>query len=341
MPPLAQPAADASSEELHEFIQMMLHNSTFKGTNKGPQVQLNTEIVKQISKVMLWKVWRIFKFVSSEPQKRALSDKIYEESSNFSKTMNQDEFYGLYGQKCLQALNGARNYRIHQIKDVVWNWMANNNHQDPPKLAFILACAKRRVTDANNPTLVWYLGRLLTAAAGVGDWGDSQKYFTTVSNSTFPNAPNKHHVPASTEAFCITCYSGYRDMWVNQYHHRHKHGKKTPFPNTRRQKGATPLTAEEKKWTCLYTDPDSGSTQYGGWSQEGLNKYVIWRKEIKLARADPDSNDVEARGMQLLRLDDEVQYDTEEAWQASKTNKRKAPSAVVVEEVEDLVSEEE
>jgi hypothetical protein len=339
MPPNADPPADATEAELRAHIQHLNENASIQAGNPGPQVVLNKGITNKIAETVLNITWRTEKFVRGEAHKRRLSDKVFVQSGlNDGSGMTEEQFYGLYGSTVLQTLNCKRNYRIGEMKKVMHAYMANHSGEDPPTAAEIKMCSEREIEDEMMDTWLWYCGPLMQAAAGHVDWGENTMYFYELSKATYPDDANKLRVPPSTEAFLLTVYQGYVEMWTKQYAFRLKHGPKRPYPKMHCKQGDT-LTDEEKKWRCAYTEPDSGAKTYGGWNHTGLTKFVANRKAIILVRQTQESKDLEARGMAGLRRQDDFEFDTHEDYLKHKKRRTAAIPAEVT-PVDDLLSEE-
>ena len=98
-------------------------------------------------------------------------------------------------------------------------------------------------------------GELLECVCGKRAWGTRKKYRATVSDAT-SNDTGAAVVTVSDEDFALLLYDAYIDKWIIEI--------------SPRQKGEP----RSKQIVGNYTQTNGASTEYGGWSEEGIRRFT-------------------------------------------------------------------
>ena len=93
-------------------------------------------------------------------------------------------------------------------------------------------------------------------------------------------------------------------------------------------KGDKVIVYEEDGYAARYTQPDVGQSKYGGWTNEGLKRYVELRDINKKARETDDSKILEQDMLDQVRAKYGLEFATyEEETRANKKRKRSTVTA--------------
>jgi len=331
---------------------------TQSGKKKGP---VSEEQKHQIYTTIRTVAWRTTKFVVNKKDSLFLAGQVYdslvyddgveETQRPVVKAAWADDFCELI----VTQLNGVRSYIIGRMREEaikLLDQIAHDNDTQEPELpsfedmkAAITRDFDTTVTDEKNKVrqdlFVWYADNFLRMAAGdPNDWGPHKRFFSTISVSHLPGRPNAQHIPASTEAFCLVVWEGYRRVWMTQWKLVSQDPKANIKP-PRMKKDGRPLTTAEKALLSDCTDLDKGRVNFGGWKKAYVQKFQQYKVLIKGKRQEEASQTVEMWAMLKMRANAGVTHTTVEEWEKDKKKRKHDEVAVQDFVIDDLVGDEE
>jgi hypothetical protein len=131
--------------------------------------------------------------------------------------------------------------------------------------------------------IIWFAGELLECVCGKRAWGTRKKYRATISDAT-SNDAGAAVVTVSDEAFALLLYDAYIDKWIMRYH-QDRRGE-----------------PQSKRIVGKYTQTNGASTEYGGWSEEGIRRFNQLCEMIQDDRNSRNARDAEEWLMNSLRV---------------------------------------
>lgn len=130
---------------------------------------------------------------------------------------------------------------------------------------------------------VWWWNEFLPKLAMDQHWGfkiRNNHVFTdkfTIKGRDGVDFPNKIYVTITLEAFACIMYDNWRTAWMNQFTYKANNPGK-PIPKTKK---------DGKSYNAKYSMPRSGSKNFGGWSEEGQEKFKSLLNSILAFRKTP------------------------------------------------------
>ena len=236
---------NASPEHIH--MHTMNQHATADYKQEGEEWELMCRKIKEAVELN----WGGCKFVRGAESEKNLVRKVLKviDPTNFSdaddatqqQKENFEKFFEIYGQQCTKELNKLRNYVITRIKMACAAYKDDSSNKKWPDMKMIEKCAKREI-DQDNPDEMdfwfWYVEKLVPACcAQNADWSEDHRHFDLLSTSAPPNAPNRKHVPKSSEAFICTACEGYMEAWKALEEVKLQHKKKKLTPRLKDEKG--------------------------------------------------------------------------------------------------------
>jgi len=156
-------------------------------------------------------------------------------------------------------------------------------------------------------------------AAGVSKvWNDQIKYYGLLSTHHPLDSPEKIYITPQTEAFAALIWENSRDRWPLLFAHKSKNPGRITYVKDKSKKGNIKpgYTAidisENDKFKGKYTKSDSGQTAMGGWSADGLRRYVDLVKINKEARKKRTTPDLENKILGIVRKQAGIKGNTSE-----------------------------
>lgn len=353
MPPLevAMSQADMQARILFLEADIIAHTRS-DGTRQSLPVEETNNIVTFIKQ----ESFRIHKFVSAPKQHQTWALKIAAQMhpDTLAGDANRDareEWAATYGDFALSKLNECRGYVISQIRAAASKLMDINYARDNALEAHLPSHAdmKRVIMRDYDPNLVeseplnelfaWYTRECLSkVAANATHWGLHKYCFDTISNTKLATNNNAFCIPPNAEAFVLIVYEGYSHVWQEQWRMKRKNPEADIHP-PRFKKGEVP-TEKQMKLLCHCTRIDNGQKKYGGWIKEQIEKFIVYRENVKTARMNANSPGIEHRAMELLRAKYNITQATFEEYEKSQKAGAKTPKAPIV-EIENLFCDEE
>ena len=172
--------------------------------------------------------------------------------------------------------------------------------------------ASQAVKDAHEALMkkaVWYVNCFLAQVAGASTWWrPAIRKSMTISQATYEG---KACVPINTEAMAAlffengaTADPGAKDedgnplegKWYEYFKLSSNCTNKVMVPRSRQGD-------KEGKYEGRYSSSKSGSSTFGGWSDEGLIRYEVWMDQVDAARKREHSEAVEQAILKRIRMD--------------------------------------
>jgi hypothetical protein len=247
------------------------------------KLQRCNDMELSIRKAVKDHLWCMTKFISDPEQKETAAREVYK-LLELATTKENNQAYECswirtYQDYVVKAINEKRSYAQTEMKKSALLW-AKEHGGDLPSEKEILACATRSC--ANEEVFKWYWDKLIPNVIGHGQFGPNVRYYQMMSLAkTKENGkPGKQLVTASSEAFTVLLYENCRTKWIAIYNWCQKN------PNAKPGKG---LFRPQKdgigiEFKSRYTEQDIGQAEFGGWSQQGLQRYQVLKDLILTAR---------------------------------------------------------
>ena len=228
-----------------------------------------------------------------------------------------------------KAYNTHRNYVQQQVHDLMKPLFEGKKDHDLPTPEEVYKVVKREGLQEGDPEemerlltiFLVYWERFLPCVCGVSRWGPNQKYYQTIRDGRLvPEDPESPPcVTAGDEAYFAVLYENSFKKWEYSYNICHFANKK---PDDNAPEMVTP-----------YTNPKSGQTPFGGWLQEGKNKFIEIKKQVVEGRKGEHVKQLEEEVLESVRKNanrDEVDKKRKEK---GKKGKKKKPTKPATEPV--------
>ena len=296
-------------------------------------------------------VWRDAKFISGEAQlekvcKLVLSNLAFPnlklDSQEPEEVTKVEQWIAEHSKTVSSELNGHRSYVVGRIKDACWAYMKQHGREELPTVDMIEDVLARN-KDVDPGTMMWWWDKILPMAAGNKiHWSTKTKYFHTITGSFVGGNPDSgREIPCSTEAFAAIAFMCNRAKWMKMFELRKPGMKFNIVKNASKVKNKNPkilnlFYEEHPELVPNWTDSNVGQAIFGGWSQEGLRKFVGIRKALKIARGTKHSVALEKKALVALRKENGITAKTIEEHRKSLGYGKKTASVASLPEVEDV-----
>lgn len=326
-----------------------------KRTRKKPKTDDYVDPFKdEIDLVMKEDIWKIVKFLPEDEAGQHMVYSLvvdgmmerYPDVNNRIRNKNDHlAFIHNHGPTMANSLNGIRNQCIGKLGKACTDYMYK--HEGTlPTMDLLRKCALRDIDLDDNEevaTYEWYWTVALPTMCGTAKhWNREEHFFHTISQAKLSDSKGSQEiVPASTEAFLVTCMDNYRESWIEQNELKKKHpdrkichGKKKA-PGTanklvdKEDTGTKMVMVYDPKYFGKYTDNTGGSNILGGWSDEGKAYYVDLEVQVEESRNDKKCLAMEKQFLEHLRATKKIRGYT---WKQHEAIKRKAARGVSVAE---------
>ena len=210
--------------------------------------------------------------------------------------------------------NRQRSDTVNKIKKVCDECYHNHGK----KLPTIAALQKivYREKDANPDLFVWWWDTLLPKIPGSHyTWGKNQYNYHTIS--AYKDEKGTPHVTPGLEAFALLTIENNHAKWTILLNYKEKHPKTRIYivPEIISDKhkdidGKKRYLSSKKlpKLKTKYTETGAGQVKFGGYTQEGLKRWLEIKKNNKEGRK--KSGDLEAEILRLVREKHEISAET-------------------------------
>ena len=302
-------------------------------------------------------VWREAKFISGEGQLTKVSKlvlkflaykDIHLDSTDPHEVDKVDQWTTAHNKTVSSILNGHRSYVVQRIKDTCWAFMDVNGHDSLPTAGAIEHIIARD-KHVDEDIMMWWWDKILPMAAGNTDhWSVATRYYGTITDSFVGGDPAKgREIPCGTEAFAAVAFISNRAKWIKM-HELQEAGKSFNIvKNSSKVKDKGPKILnlfydEHRELVPTWTDTNVGQALFGGWSQEGLKKFVELRKLCKTSRGTKRSEALEKKILKALREENGIAADNYvEHRKSLGYGKKVATSVAAVAEVAGLFDDED
>ena len=344
-----------NTQELDAQIKRLMdENKRLKRQNKvqsgksGGYV-MNTAIASDVSTIMKQNLWDVIKFCGSEDQLRKVSRKVFMAQGSYpallaskSKEKIEDEmeiFFKTYGGHIAKVLNDKRS-SVQTCIAKMWKLQLNNAKQHCPtssKQVFDIVMRKKGMCEPiieevpqkdddgkiildedgnkvsfpevqNSEELAmfdWWITVVLRQATCFGSWGDSDFKYQCPSSATHAHR-KRAAVTASCEAFACLTFENNMDRWL--------------WMNAEEKAGRIP-NRSHPKYQPKYTGLNVGQQKFGGWSNDGILRFVELQNLVKKNRAE-NGEDIQRYEQDALERI-QVAYGVSTTSKSSKKKKKK------------------
>jgi hypothetical protein len=266
-----------------------------------------------IKKKFREEIWRTYKFITSDAQEKTITGSVCDiiDIPEAKDEQWRELWIANYSSVCSRELNQTRSYVLARLKDASFAYM-DRNDGDLFSEADILACLSRKVMPELHECFDWYVNNYLPhATANADHWSTGKRHYSTLSVCGRPKAARKLYVPPSTEAFAVTAFECFRTAWVELWALKKKYPRTKFIPRKKPKDSEAPpyvvgqggdkVYLYDAKFKGKWTVPDAGQSKYGGWTTEGVMRFVELKDVNKAARSKPTSSKMEMDCLSRLR----------------------------------------
>lgn len=238
--------------------------------SKAAKLRICDEQKEKVLEKTKGELWRTTKFVTSKDQLENATEKVLDLLGLDKKTPEErDSWVVTYKIIVKKGLNSQRNYLTSELKKLSWEFLKAG--QDLPPVGVLLACAMRQVSEVNEAKFKWYWTKALTKIVSAKQWNKEVYYYTTILKARMDMSDDASPwlFSISHEAMICLVWHNNWQKWQDQYRWQqdpNNKGKKMP------------------NMPGLWSSSDSGQAEWGGWSEDGLKKYVEYKKNIRSSR---------------------------------------------------------
>ena len=228
-----------------------------------------------------------------------------------------DNYILTYKAACNKGVNDKRNYAQSQMRNTALAYLREFDRL--PATNTILGCATRKLrldNDLHVQVFKWYWDKLLGCVVGVkrkeNGWATNVKYYKMISSAKCATHPDRPLITSYVEAFLVLLYDSCHEKWTKMHKWlKHNKGKS--------------LADCDKKFRGKYTRQDGGQQLFGGWTEEGLTRFMTIRKTIR-QRWKKDKAEcltVEQDFLKILQDDKGIKCKSAEQEKRNKRNKKR------------------
>lgn len=329
-----------SPQEQDEMAKMMARlaalekeNQTLKAQNSGgkrhgkraktAKYQLDSKLhLEEIKEFVKTEIWRETKFLGSDEELDRVCKEIILTMPEFaamaSKDMaemdeNIEVFCDVYGGEICKAINTKRSSVQGALgKAYTKRFLAGKTMPTPAQLKTVILRkglvpaaipegtegeeltrlqAYNEDVALNNDFFEWYWESLLPCVVGKHSWGHSVRNYTTICHGKFPDAPEKKYITSSDEALVLILMENC--------------GQRFPFSAQLKADGVVALDDTHKKdpkYQSKYSQDHLGNVQWGGWTDEGRERYAKLRGIIATNKRKPHVYPMERVMLRRLQI---------------------------------------
>lgn len=158
------------------------------------------------------------------------------------------------------------------------------------------------------------------------DWDFDTAHFELISEAHYQESAAKFRMSVSNEAFAVLAFENIRDKCLNTWKEEatlrktiktRKHLPEQPWP-------VNIHYTTDKKFKGKWSSSSTGQQRYGGWHNEGLERFKTLKTLVKNARATDRSKSLEKRTLTNIKkkwqIPEEMNYNQ---WLDSKNAGKK------------------
>jgi hypothetical protein len=261
------------------------------------QEKVLLDIIETKTKTVLW---GLVKFIQSPEEELTAARyliKFGDIPSQYCPTKEDKlELAQSFSDRIKRCIFAKRNYTTAEEKKYyVKMWKAGK-----PTLTVqdLKNCLERKIeTDDDMTKFMLYWEEYLPKQVGAQEWDKNTRYYVTISQAKRQDCSEAinaklYQVTPEDEAFLVLSIENGLQRWKEEFV-KVQEGKKS----------------DDKDYNGIYTSTTSGQNQYGGWSEEGLEKFKTYVEKNIEARKDPKTAKLEADCLNKLRVKWGIQSD--------------------------------
>lgn len=318
----------AASKAEKAKLEKQLNSATAMASNlsassgKASKNGINREMEIMMEKNIKLVSFKNCKFVSNDEQMNQFVEQVLDDLDleGFDKATKEglekrQVWKATHGDRAITCQNQCRNYVTTQMKKAVEAYLATSNGQ-LPTLDSILQCAQRKLNikdPINQETFQFYYEILLPKANGYGsDFSEKVRYYATISTAKSDDSAKYIDMTIATEAFGVITYENNYKKWMKEYELNQnpaRAGRQTRIVNLGNENNAASNNPEyyhiferdHKELISEYTKSNAGQEKYGGWTEKGMNRFIVIRRGVKAGRAKAYGKQWEADALTLMR----------------------------------------
>ena len=299
-------AAKAEKEVANADVQLALSGG------KGVKHLQKLGVKAAIKKVTGAHLWRTCKFIQDDVDLHKKANKVLtmlnidgymvkDDMSDEDKApilQKRKQWIQIYCDCVRTYINDRRSYVQTRMKEIVVDYMKQRAQEfnDPNKKDTFLPTVKdlERVVlrdidddDADKQAELeklfdFYITDLLKVVAGYVYWPEKIHGRVQVSTHLVGGVEGRFAIPPSTEAMTLVLFENCRGKWIKFHCYKEIEGKEGAIPpHYSKEK-----EAETARFKAKYSDAHSGQSPYGGWSEEGVDRFWDLQELIAKNRMD-------------------------------------------------------
>ena len=274
----------------HDGDGVLLDNSMLIGAKTSrakAKAERKPHVVQRVSAFVKRHVFKKIKFIINDVVLERVMARLEKEENFSGDARQQVVFRRMYRTAAMDALNAKRSSCeqmgakiCHKyLKELVQEKGVSVLDQNACRLFKMEDLLKMRMSETAEEcnAFLWFYGEFLEAVAGRLTWG-KQKYHQTVSEAKDFSDARQSIVSITDEAFALLMIENYRNKWESHFRCS--------------ETGMAKVKVEAK-----YTSSRLGTTEYGGWSWEGFQRFNQLVKLVEDNRLAAQSN---AKELELL-----------------------------------------
>jgi hypothetical protein len=306
---LLQVRKELAQSEKKRATALKKYNSKLQSVGKGNTKEENKAILEILKPKVDFILFALVKFIQDyeeEMQAAKLLVHYGDLPEELVKTSElKAEFAENYSGTIKKTLFHRRGYVTADYKKLYKKkWDANI-----PTLTVqdLVMCVQRNITtEEDMEKFMEYWEQILPIMAGKHLWHKETKYYTTITEATNKLCTTHEFalITPEHEAFAVLSIENHLQRW-----------------RTNHEKG---VKDKDDSYNGIYTTTTSGQNQYGGWSAEGMEKYMEYLEMNMAARKDASKAHVEQQCLNQLRKKYNIQANSFVEHQRQITKRKNA-----------------
>jgi hypothetical protein len=315
----AQVDRDENLRQLNIALKELQHERSKRG---GRSNKMNEELKCTVIKKTKNMLFNFVKFVEGDEELDEAVSFLLEHGNlpeeNTKTPEAREDFSERYRIVVKKALFERRNYVSQELKKEIFRQSANKGHI--PTLEELVKCLERKiVTEDDKKVFEFYWDKLLPREAGALQvWNVENRYYNTICGAVRKDTNNRKlpMITPDDEAFLVLSLHNALDRWIAEAAEMESQSPASANSKVSNKKGKVP--------NGVFTKSDSGQNEWGGWTDEGLEKFTHYRDLNTKARKDPNTRALEEETLQSLRIKKKIVcVDSTEQSKADKSRKRR------------------
>ena len=284
----------------------------------GNVLEKNNELRKKIESQTKSLLWGRIKFIQSHEEEEHACQLLLKignfDTSYVDTKQKRADMVETYKTVCKKALFLRRNYATAETKKMIMKRYKENKYV--LSLDDLIMCLQRKIkTDADMEKFQIYWVEYLPKFVGSMEWSEKIRYFFTISRAIRKDNKKLPLITPHDEAFGVLCVHNGMARWEKEY-------KKQLAVAAAAANGEEIVETEEDdvqvdkeggKFDGLFTKTTQGQNFWGGWTTEGLEKFIEYRAMNMEARDAPGTDQLETDCLNLLRKKVGIQENCEDA----------------------------